>query len=171
MSVYTTSEFTAEVGSHAMIVDTNVLVAAFLTNDENHNDAYTFLFELADQVIIPSAVLVETWGMLVGSKRRPDLGLALLEWIDNPGNGVVLVPSHGDSFSDVRELADTYRIDCVDAILVGLALEISTKCRQGRPVKIATFDTRDFLRVARSKSTIFNVFDLKTFDDLTFRDI
>jgi predicted nucleic acid-binding protein len=171
MSVYTTTEFRAEVGSRAMIVDTNVLVAAFLVDDQNHSDARTFLFELADQVIIPSAVLVETWGMLVGSKGRTDLGLALLEWIDDPGKGVVLVPSHGDCFSDVRELAETYRIDCVDAILVGLALELSTKCRQGRPVQIATFDTRDFLRVARSKSTIFNVFDLKTFDDLTFRDI
>jgi predicted nucleic acid-binding protein len=167
MSLYRASEFLVDLGRSAALLDTNVLFAAFMETEQNYEDARYYLGEIVDQSIVPSAVLVETWGMLVGSRKRPDLGLRLLEWIEDPGNNVVLLPSYGERFSDVRAIVNQLRVDCVDAILMAIADEISSKCRNGSPVLIATFDTRDFVRAWQSRaSSSFSLFDLNTFEEL-----
>jgi predicted nucleic acid-binding protein len=168
VSVYRTSEFEADVGFEATLVDTNVIVAGFLEEDQNHTDARYYLDELVEQIIIPSAVLVESWGMLVGSRKRMDLGLRMLSWIQDPGNNVILVPSHGDNFDNMCHIVGQLRVDCVDSILIALASEISVKCRSGRSVRIATFDTRDFLRASRTKLGTFDLLDLTTLEELRF---
>ena len=168
MSVYRTSNFEADVGLDATIIDTNVIVAKFFEADQNHSDARYYPDELVEQIIIPSAVLVESWGMLVGSRKRMDLGLRLLSWIQDPGNNVVLVPSHGDNFDNMCHVVGQLRVDCVDSILIALASEISAKCRSGRSVRIATFDTRDFLRASRTRLGNFELLDLTTLEELQF---
>ena len=52
-----------------MIVDTNVLVAAFHKSEPNHDDARYFLDEFDYQWLVRAAVVIETWGFIVGSQR------------------------------------------------------------------------------------------------------
>ena len=63
-------------------------------------------------------------------------------------NNVVLLPSHGEKFEQVKHVVQQLRVDCVDAILIAVADEISAKCRAGRAVRIATLDSRFFEGVA-----------------------
>jgi predicted nucleic acid-binding protein len=146
MPIYQMSSFELDFSRRALLLDTNVLVAAFWPEDSKHNNAKEFIFEFWEgEFIVPISVVVETWGMLVGKRRGWEWGFELLTWLNNPGN-VTLIPQHVDHASLVRDTARAMHIDCVDALLMYLADEVSEQCDLNPPIQIATYDTSDFVR-------------------------
>ena len=137
MPAYRQPLFETEMSRRAVLLDTNVLVAAFWPPDERHKDARAFLDMMEDEVIVPMAVITESWGWLVGSRRSWGDGLQLLTWLNNPGN-TILIPQNVENFSHVREITHSMHIDWVDAILSCSANDVSEQYEsedQGRIVR------------------------------------
>lgn len=133
-----------------VIVDTNVLVAAFIESTEGrHETARAFLQLWGEQglTLVPVPVLVETWGMIVGSRKRRDAGLAMLEWALDP-SVVMLVPGHQSHLGQVAAIAKQYSVDVVDAWILWLISDMHARCELNERVRVATFDTNDFSRCA-----------------------
>jgi predicted nucleic acid-binding protein len=165
MPIYRTTPFEIEISRRAVFLDTNVLVAAFHPNDQRHDYANAFLeMMVEEQLIVPMAVIIETWGMLVGSRKRWDCGVQFLTWLNNPGNAT-LMPQHTEHFGRVHEITQSMHIDCVDAILMYLANEISEQCNLNPPIRIATFDTSDFVRCIYTRHFHITLFDLNTLEE------
>jgi predicted nucleic acid-binding protein len=136
MPIFRSSLPDLHVSRNVLILDTNVLYAAFSPKDQRHEDATTFL-EIGEQYIVPVSVLIETWGLIVGRDKAWDRGLKLLAWINNPGNAVTVV-QHADEISQAEELISRYKIDCADVLVSRLADRISDQCSFVPPVTIAT---------------------------------
>lgn len=152
------------VGRNATIIDTNVLLAAFWPADERHEDSRTFVFEVATEIIVPSPVLVETWGLLVGRSKRWDYGLEMLGWLLNPGNAVLLIDSSGAPLSGIEQVIRGSHVDCVDAYLVHLANSVTTICNLSPPITIATYDTSDYIRCRMKHNLLLRVLDLRSLE-------
>lgn len=116
------------------------------------------------QLLIPVAVLVEAWGLLVGRSKRWDRGVNLLDWIADPGHDAQLL-YHGESITALHGLVAEVRVDCVDAILAYLAHELSNRCDLRPPIRIATFDTGDFVRCRAARQLDLTILDMKSFDE------
>ena len=164
MQVYSFISTDIEVPRGSLLVDTNVLVAAFLPADDRHTDAHTFIMDADYQLIIPVAVIVETWGFLCGSRKRIDCALSCISWVSNPGNAQVFLESI-DLFNRGRQLTSRMRIDLVDALLAALATDISKRGGKGPPMRIATYDRRDFLKCKSDPALRFSLFDPDTMQD------
>ena len=148
-------------------LDTNVLVALANPDDQRHEDTCAVLeVEEFRWLVIPS-VLVEVWGLLVGSRGMRDRALALFAWLLTPGN-VILLPDSRRPLEEHVDSAATHRIDIVDAELVRLADYITRSCNLVPDVFIVTFDTGDFLR-CKSDGYRFSIYDMNTFEQLPFR--
>jgi|SRR5208337_343170 len=145
------------------IVDTNVLLAAFWPDDSRHEDTKTFLFEIATSVIIPVPVLVETWGILVGRSKRWDCGLKLLAWIVNPGSCVTVI-DRSEPVGGVQALIESAHIDCVDAYIAHLADDVTEICDFDPPIRVATYDTGDFVLCRVNHHIRLRVWDLNSLD-------
>lgn len=163
MPTFRISQSELEVHRTATIVDTNVLLAAFWPDDSHHLDCQTFLFDLAEEVVIAVPVLVETWGLLVGKAKRWDCGLKLLEWLASPASSVVLIDRAKD-LPTVGELIGKLHVDCVDAYLVHLAHDLSKECAFEPPITVATYDTGDFMRCRLQYSFRLRLWDLNSFE-------
>lgn len=156
--------FDVDLSRRAVLIDTNVLVAAFWPDDPLYEDTRTFLFEVVEgQLIVPMSVVVETWGMLVGSNKCWDEGIELLTWLNEPGN-VTLIPQHVEHSISVKNMVSSVHIDCVDASLMYLADEVSEQCDLKPPILIATYDTADFVRCLVSHKLRFGVYFPDTLD-------
>ena len=166
MPVFSIQESTFDLHRRAVMLDTNVLYAAFDENDQNHELSKTYL-EMEEQYVVPLTVVIETWGMLVGRNRDWDAGLRLLEWIINPRSGAVVI-NHCKNVEEIRQVAVAVRIDCVDATILLLADEITRHCGYARGIRIATFDTADFLRAKRLDKFQFALFDMNSSHDIEF---
>ncbi len=152
-----------EISRNSMLLDTNVLVAAFDKDDPDHIDAGTFVREFDYQWLVPIAVVVESWGMLVGSRKNWQAGYELLAWINTPGTGVVVLPEDSD-LSEEHGITRSQQLDCVDAMIVRTANAITMVCGLRPSLHIATFDTGDFLRLLGARRYRFNLFDMRSFD-------
>lgn len=129
----------------AVLLDTNVLVA-FFGSDEGEEKLWARL-AIEDAlretpIIVPVAVLVEAWGMLVGHLRNFQAGVTMLNWLLAPNNMVLLVPDDTSWASTGRNIAEKYRVDIVDAILVAFAKEVFE--RHGVKLRVLTYDARSF---------------------------
>jgi predicted nucleic acid-binding protein len=167
MPLYQVPVSDVDISSQAIILDTNVLVSAFLPEDERHADARAFLDLLADRnqlPVVPLVVIVETWGVLVGRRGRIERAIEFVTWLNNPGNAILL-PQHCNQMAEIRRLTSTLRIDFVDAMLVRIATEISESCAIKPPLRIATFDTRDFRNLIGRRDVRMRLHDLTTSDD------
>lgn len=136
---------TFQISRQAVLLDTNVLYAAFCSNDERHEAATLFLEIFTDPMVVPVPVLVEYWGLVVGRDKRPDLGLALLDWVQNPGNASLL-PGDPELVGRCRSFCRRLSIDLVDAFLVSIADRLSVLHQIKPAIRIATFDNRDFYK-------------------------
>ncbi len=145
MPTYTVDGDSFEIMREAVLSDTNILVAAFDTNDSRHEDTLTYIDGLVAPLVVPVAVVIETWGFLVGSRKSIDSGLELLSWISNPGKAVIL-PQKADSSGDIQNYIRQQRIDCVDAMILQLADDISRQCDIPGGIVVASYDMRDFFR-------------------------
>jgi len=149
---------------HALILDTNILVAAFLPSDTRHCDARTLLQELDFEFLVPFCVVVEMWGFLCGSRKRRDYALSCLSWLSSPGNAV-LFPESDELFRRSRRLTDKLQVDLVDALLAWIATEVTKRCRIKPAMRIATYDKKDFLACVRQPELTFRLFDPETLED------
>lgn len=151
MPIFSLLGSSIEVNRNSILLDTNVLVAAFDDRGENqdrHSEARYFLdeFNIEHQWIIPVAVVIEVWGMLAGARKNNSAATDFLAWLLTPGNALVLIPQETD-LQQEYELVINLMVDCVDAIVVKLAGKITTECNLHPPLPIATYDSRDFYKL------------------------
>jgi len=133
------------ISRQAVFLDTNVLFAAFWDEDEKHKMAKYFLEVFTDEIVVPIPVIIECWGLIVGSKKRRDRGLAVLDWVQNPGNAT-LMPATPELLGRSHTFCRRFCIDLVDAFLVSLADEFSARYQIKPAIRIVTFDNRDFFK-------------------------
>lgn len=144
MPTFTVDACELDVARRSVIVDTGVLVGAFLSEDETHPWARLWLDECREQFVVPLAVVVEAWGFIVGARKNWQAGLALLAWLHDPGHGVLLVPQTGRDLAKAQETATQSHVDCVDAFVMHLADDLTRALSLSPPARIATCDLRDF---------------------------
>lgn len=164
MPIYNVPGFSFDINRQAILLDTNILVAAFVSRDSFHEVAVDFLKEWTDPFIIPASVLVECWGMLAGSFKNRQAAIELYEWASSPGNASIF-PQDSSSFNVSLSAIKHARVDSVDALIAQLAHDISTQCGLKPPLKIATLDTRDIIRCRVQFNLNIEVLDLRTFDE------
>lgn len=164
MPLFTIPESIFDLHRRAVMLDTNVVYAAFSKSDARHEDSLAYL-EMEEQYLLPLSVIVETWGLLVGRDRNWNAGFLFLQWINDP-RSAVLVVNHSENIARIRELAASLRIDCVDATILFLADQISRECGYARGFRIATYDTADFLRSLSAFKFTFSLFDLNSLEEI-----
>ena len=145
----------------AVILDTNVLVAAFCPRDQHHEDARFFIDECTAPLLVPIAVLIETWGMIVGSYRYWDGGMELLLWLNTPGNAELL-PQDTVHSEDTSDLVGAVHVDYVDALVSHLADDVSKQCQFDPNIRIATYDAADITKCRRNKALHLLVLDMRS---------
>ena len=157
-----------QLSRNLVIVDTNVLVAAFLPADQNH-DVAQLLFDrdFAEQILVPTSVIVETWGMLTRRDRDAQVKRNFLVWLTNPGSGATPILDDGE-FNVTADALRKEDIDCVHVLLLRLATHLTTSISAKPPVRIATFDTRDFLRFVGRTEFSFMLFDMNAYEEMEF---
>jgi predicted nucleic acid-binding protein len=173
MPLYTDGGLKIELSRAAVMLDTNVLVAAFSPAEgSRHGDAIGLLenpeMYHVKQWLVPSVVVVEAWGMLRRDKGS-DAALQMLRWLNDPGNPVVFCRYAVDQFQQdgkqtVASIVDSEKVDIVDAILMAVGEEVSAQCDLTPPLAIATFDYRDFPRLRRSLGARVRIFDMRILD-------
>jgi len=166
MPEYRIAETVLDIARNAILLDTNVLVEAFSAQDNFERQEYADLFlgQIKGPLLVPSVVLVEAWGLLVGSRKMRPAGLDLLTWVERPGRAII-VPPHRADVQRTQQIARSWSVDCVDAMLVELATDITDRCGLSPSLPIATYDTRDFTRMSLIKGELrFRVFDMNSPD-------
>jgi len=148
-----------------VIIDTNVLVAAFLESDQNHESASFYLQNCSNPMYIPVPVIIETWGMLVKARQARSAGIRFMYWILDYSR-ITLLPGTCDKINYITEIVDQLEVDSVDAFILTIADDISVQCKLNPPMMIATFDTSDFLRFLSTKDYKFKLFDMRTFEEV-----
>jgi predicted nucleic acid-binding protein len=167
MAIYKVEINDLQINNNAMLLDTNVLVSAFYSKDPKHEDTKYFLEEADYQWLIPAVVVIETWGLLVGRSGSWMEGYQFLTWLNTPGKALVILPQRGD-FSGEQIMVSRLEIDCVDAVLVSLAREITTQCKLRPSLFVATYDTRDFFKINQRESSRTNIYDMNFLQKITF---
>lgn len=170
MPLYEAPQFSVDLVSTAIFVDTNVWVSAFDPKEKTHIDALYFLEDTCIPVIIlvPIGVVVETWGTLLSSSRNPGVdketlrerGFAFLAWLADPGHNVRMIPEINDSATYILDLTRSYRIDCVDAMLSHLANHVNVQCDFRPLLTVATSDERDFPTVREKRNLKFRIYNI-----------
>lgn len=173
MATLVIDEHRFEILRRPLLLDTNILVALFRKNDQYHSDVFTFVQDReileahTNQLLVPSVAIVEAWGLLVGKDKNADGGLSLLEWV--VGSDTVLVlPTWTRLQTVAEELSRTHHVDIVDAYLAAMAAIVSEQCGFRPPIRIATYDTGDFLRCLPTGHPTFAVFDMRTLEAVPF---
>lgn len=161
MPIYTIPCYEQSIPRDTVILDTNVLVAAFYPRDKYHEDAKYFIDECSDPLAVPIAVLIETWGMIVGSRRYWKGGIELLAWLGTPGNAELL-PQDIARFADASNKINSLHVDCVDALVSHLADDISRCCQLSSHIRVATFDTADIWRCRAKNDLHLTILDLNS---------
>ena len=148
-----------EISREAVITDSNLLIEAFLSNAPKQVEARYFLDEFEHQWLIPIGVIVETWGFIVGKNSDWLGGYEFLAWLNTPGKELVII-GHDGEVADERLLIERLKLDCVDAMIVNLATKIFYECNLEKPLPVATYDTRDFMRLGGRMDIRIQVYDL-----------
>lgn len=143
----------------SMILDTNVIYAGFANNDDPDRilHAQWILEEHPSVLLLPTVVVVEAWGLLVGRDGDRDAGMKLLSWVNTPGR-TILLPHPNPHLDGIHTIMTDIPVDCVDAMLVELSRDIIDHCALRIP--IATFDTRDFLILSRKHGLNLPIYDM-----------
>ena len=95
MPMYKIADTNIDVCREAILVDTNVLVAAFSPNEAGglRETAQLFLTEVGRPLLVLIAVIVEAVGVIsLGKRTDATAVLGLLEWLEAPGRAT-LVPT------------------------------------------------------------------------------
>ena len=167
MPEYQLNHMVVDIARDALLLDTNVLVAAFnpSEDDGNKDNAKYILDEHEQQLLVPTVVVVEAWGFLVGRSRNWSAGFEMFTWLNSPGRATI-VPANQNELDKTQRLMSALSLDCVDAMLAELATNITQSCGLTPPLTIATFDTRDFLKMTKNYGLELAIFDMRTFETL-----
>jgi len=168
---YSIEHYDIEITRRAVIFDTNVLVARFSPDDIHHDDAIVLLEDMLfecnyTQFLVPIAVVVETWGFLVGSRKNLESGFDLLSWLVQPGKAPTLIPHNPELVFRSATLTQEMRIDVVDALLVELATELSSHCELNPPITILSYDRTDYLKCKRREDVRYILLDPDTLEEI-----
>jgi len=148
-----------------MILDTNVLIARFDNSEPLSEQIEMFLDAQDFQWLVPSIVVVESWGILVGKLRRRKAGRALLTWLNTPGKATIL-PRHDEPLIGVADIVSkSVTVDCVDAMLAELADDMTKQCSLSPPMRIGTFDVGDYYTIRTQRGLRLTVYDARHFED------
>lgn len=150
-----------DVRRNSVLLDTNVLVAGFMEDDAYHEQARLFLDEAEDDLLVPVVVLVEAWGLIVGKRKRPDVGHQMIQWVNTPGRATVL-PQPIDEFVDLQTLLESTRVDCVDGIVFKLALTLAAQLKTVPSVRVATYDASDFYRCMHRSGVTIDILNMRS---------
>lgn len=161
---------TLDIPRNIALLDTNVLVAYFNTEDSLHHDTRAY-FELYDDFVmgVTPPVVVETCGMLMSRTRAWNVQ-QMLEWLMTPGTAFVF-PSHfrpmlvSDILHENSNWMRDRELDYVDSYLMHTAHSITTKCEIQPSVPIITFDMGDFMKCSKQRYR-FSLLDPRSADDL-----
>lgn len=168
MPLYEAPQFSVDLVSTAIFVDTNVWVSAFDQTDKHHDDAQFFLEATSGLMLVPVSVVVETWGLLLSNRGKPGMDkeicwercFAFLAWLADPGHNVRMIPEINDSSTYILNLTQNYRIDCVDAMLSHLANHVNNQCGFRPSLSVASMDERDFPRVREKQKLNFQIYNV-----------
>jgi len=145
-----------------MLLDTNVLVGGFASSTSSQRDEIRyFLDEYDAQWLVLVGVIVEAWGMLVGRDRDLAGGYELLAWLNTPGKATI-ISQRGDDSPRINSLVRELRVDVVDALLMSTATEITEQCGLRPWLPVATYDTRDFLRLFKNERLRLCLYDMNS---------
>jgi len=142
------------------LLDTNVLIALADPRDGRHEHTVAALDLGEYRWVVTHASLLEAWNLLVGRQKRKDLAYNLMSWVLTPGHAILV----GDAIEPVslaHEYSQRFGIDLVDASLLDLADRMSRECSITPAVHVATYDTKDFLRLFGPSGLYFNLYDMK----------
>ena len=151
-----------DVRRDSMLLDSNVLIAAFSPTEIVRHETARLLLEEDCPFLVPVPVVVEAWGLLARGKAASQPAGELVDWLASSG-AATIISEDMEPFYDLIEVMKRRRIDLVDSAVLRLALKITKECKLTPPIKIATFDTRDFLPL-RASVRGFLLYDLNTFD-------
>lgn len=165
MPIFHSPSFEADISRNSILVDTNVLYAAFGKKDRRKDDAMVFLDEWNGDLLIPVSVVVETWGLLVGSDRDWAGGYEFLIWLNNPGNRALLLPQHISSADFMFKTTAEVHIDCVDAFLMSYADDVTKHCNFRPFISIATYDFSDYYKCLIKYNLSFILINPETLEE------
>lgn len=163
MPLYKIGAETIFIPERSLLIDTNVICSAFLNEGGDRSGVSLFLNEyMAEEqftALILTDVIVETWGLVVGSKKERQCGCDILAWLSDPTK-VTLVPLDRGLFHRSKVLCDAMQIDYIDALLIESSFQISQSCGIRGPVPIATLERRDYYEYMRyRKGTRLSLYD------------
>lgn len=172
MPLYRVDDVTLNIPEDAVLVDTGVLVEAFSLDGREGFQYAEFVFEeirkeISGPLFIPSAVVVESWGMIAGSRGSRSAAINLLTWLNSPGRAT-LVPHHRPEMHSTQLLIQRLYLDCVDAIIAELATDITQRCDLRLPITVATTDIRDFSKFLDDPTIRMRVYDIRNEEFLEF---
>jgi predicted nucleic acid-binding protein len=143
---YEVNGLSIEIRRDSVLVDTNVFINAFLGDNETKEN-YRFCLENCEKpLVISMAVVIEAWGLIVGSKKNWIAGKEFLSWLITSADSIIILPQHIEVNLEYS-LVDSLGIDWVDAILYNLAHDISEKLALNPPMPLATLDLKDFSKL------------------------
>jgi predicted nucleic acid-binding protein len=157
MATLTIQQCEIFVPARTMLLDSCVLIGAYHPEDQYHEDAMDFMLQ-DEPFLVPYVVLGEAWGMLVGSRKRLEYGIKMINSLRERPN-TQFVPVWSDLLNKSRDLCAKHRIDLVDASLMCLSSFLRKTLKLKSPIPIATYDTRDFCRC--HSALPFGCFDMK----------
>lgn len=160
MPIWKTLEPDIDLPRNIALLDTNVLVSYCDPSEKTHEDTIAALDMAEFSWAVTRSVVVETSGFLAGSRKRPDLAQHLMEWVMTPGE-LIRIGETTESMEAARQYSRQFRVDFVDATLLDLANQISTKLDLTPSVHVATYDTRDFLMLYGQDGLNFHVYDMR----------
>jgi len=158
MPIYTLLSHEFFIPEQLALVDTNVLNTAFYDKGARGQNTRFFLDEYLGELelspIVLLEVVVEMWGLVVGSRKAKSCGLEILSWLSDTNN-TTLLPLERNIFDEGHALCIDTEIDYVDSILIASAFGLSRHCKLKAPLPIITFETRDYYHfMCKSKKTI-----------------
>lgn len=160
MPIWKTIEPEIDLPRNIALLDTNVLLAYCNPDDKYHEETLAVIDLGEFNWAVTRSAVVEASGFLTGSLKRPDLAHYFMEWVMTPGQ-LIRIGETTDSLETARQYARQFRVDFVDATLLDLANKISTTLALRPAVHVATYDTRDFLRLYGQKGLCFHVYDMR----------
>lgn len=164
MRTFTVPHASLQINRGGCLIDSNLLIAAFggPSEEDEYPAAWIKLNEFLVHIYVLDAVIVESWGVLVGRDGNRQGGLEMLQWLSSSGNAVV-VPSRETNYAAATLLVRTVdQLDLVDALLLVAASRITRTLEIGDPFKIATYDTGDFLAAYDIEKVEYSLIDLNT---------
>jgi predicted nucleic acid-binding protein len=141
--------------TESLLLDTNIFCKAFLDEGSDSSGIVSFLQEyMAEEgftALVLTDVVVEIWGLVVGSRKAKQRGCDILTWVNDPSNAT-LIPIDPDLFDRSRLLCNKVGIDYIDALLIESSFHISKVCGMNKPLPIATLERRDYFEYMRYNS-------------------